>query len=79
MMTDKELHQYAGKWIEATLVDGRTVMGRLLVDEPHILLTGPFEIEQPPASPDAPPPRIGVDALNIVSVRALEAPPETLD
>ena len=50
-MTDRELRCYAGQWIEARLVDGKVIVGRLLVDEPHFLLSSPFEIEQPAADP----------------------------
>ena len=78
-MKDAELRQYAGQWVEARLVDGSVLIGRLLVDEPSFLLRSPFEIEQPAANPDAAPPRISIEALIVESVRVIGGPPETSD
>jgi hypothetical protein len=72
-MTDEELRQYSNQWIEATLHDGHTFVGRLIVDEG-------FAIEQPSANVDEEPPLVMIDdPATVESVRAVPMPPDTLD
>lgn len=78
-MTDADLRQYANQWIEARFVDGKTLVGRLVLDASGSPSGSDFQIQEPAANPDAEPPRTNVDPTLVASVRPIAAPPEALD
>lgn len=80
-MTDSELKQYAGQLVEAKLVDGRTLVGALVVGgDAQIVINQPYALKLLQANLDEGPTWIGIPSAAVVkSVRVLENLPEALD
>lgn len=79
-MTNEELCQYAGQWVELQLTDGRRIVGKLVTDNSGSHSDTKFEIDQPSAALNENPPRLAIaDASLIETVKTIAAPPETFD
>jgi len=80
-MTDEELAQYLGQWVEVRFRDGRTTIGKLAAGELAAPASpGTLAIEIPPAAVSQGPTWLPiVDVSEIEAVRAIERPPETID
>jgi len=79
-VTDAELKQFLGEWVEVKLANGEVLVGKLLTDDARIAAGNPYVVEVPEARFDAGPMYVGIQGAEAVaSVHVLEAPPETLD
>lgn len=51
-MTDRELRRHLGRTVELRFAGGAVVIGRLIVSDPKIALSHPYEITLPGSGPN---------------------------